>query len=80
MQKRLLDTGWSDESKCQGCCKEGTDFTIAQAGVESDVGFQRLSESWNKKRETSEKEWKWQSSTVGAPSKGKVNGTEAISA
>ena len=22
MQKRLFDNGWSDESKCHGCCKE----------------------------------------------------------
>ena len=25
MQKRLFDIGWSDESECQACHKEGTE-------------------------------------------------------
>ena len=54
VQIRLIDFGWSDDSKCQAChTEEGTEkHTLYNChGTRSDGRFQRLSESGSKRRE-----------------------------
>ena len=54
VQIRLIDFGWSDDSKCQACnTEEGTEkHTLHNChGTRSDGRFQRLSESGSKRRE-----------------------------
>ena len=60
MQKRLFDSGWSDESKCQACHKEeGTAkrriYPFAQYGTISRREIPEAFRKWEQKAKTPKK-------------------------
>ena len=71
VQKKVYDTGWSDESKCQACHKEeGTEkhrLYHCREWHEVRQGIPEAFRKWEQKAETSKKEWKWQRGVVTHP-------------